>query len=1501
MRLIALALIATSLWGQSITWTRTYVQGSPQVEGTPNWSLWWNKVFHDPLSGKMTVWTNNGGIYATRMYFWDTTGHTWSRIAGTGVNANACSFDTATMPGERHPQGYMTLDTRRNRLYVFGGVNQACNADYISTNGTAATYAGGASVNDNYPFVTTGNWVGGTIIINGVDYTIASVTDSTHLTLTTSAGVQTGVVYSFPSPNVSPRRSMHYLNLNATETSSSWVQVTGSNVPNGLVTGAAVYDPVDDIHYMRGYVYCVENADSAIRTKQIAAGCVTPEVWQTITESGTSPTALTFFDMIYDPETEKIIYYGGMDGGLSTSYNGTYAYDVPTKTWTQKCAGGCTPPPVYAGGYVATPAWAYNTRDKKIYYRTVGTTSGAPKDYTYDPVADVWTELTSSGDTQTWSNSGETMGYDPVSDKLMRWKYDPNNAFVEVWEAQLDSPPVGATGQFRITGSWPSGNAKWLKVCGIVPSLSAGSTATVTLTGPGGLSVPLTVQEALYPGSMAGIARTDEPFCMGVPVADSAAITSTTGLALTGAGTPAEADIATDNGSTITVDTGAAVFTIKEANYNVLDSVVVDGTTVVASSVSATRGLVLLGPNPAGTYPANVTCDATGSDCTTVYSSANDASSSCAIEENGPVMAVVRCIGTHKDASANPYMQFTARTYFYKGKAGVKVMVTLRNANYDTTTPSPDKLGGTFNTAHKGMKSYELRLGANITGTLDYTIATDATDQTGTLDQSGGTDEAYIYQGQSSWMTAQESGPLCPNGSDCANAYFTTDAGWSAKKNSTTLDSGTVDEYIKGYADIRNSSGVGIQAGIYQMSAYWPTSIEFTSGGAEVRLGLWSARSSMPHYTAWTGWEIKEVFLNFHDAAVSSLGDEFLKFQHYLLARAPYTYYNATGAFPYPMISAEDEDAFYVSLDTTANPDTIPRNVLCYGGGSTNCTPDRSTNDYTASAKSMALGVYRKYYWNDSGSLNQMEFRWGDSLRYLQRGQSGRWLNSAHFYRYLAEKTMIHSDGGSATDSAVNGFLWSDRPHLNEVDGLGYPVAYSNIGNTAKAYLDGIDYLHDHWTGILDYYFMTGEEWVKESIMSRKFWYLNLDTYQNGSGGGLENGRAYAMTLTNASRFKIWLDAIGDGDAAGVLTSATTIYGLYVNKEGCANGYPVGCTPPSLDLALAGEPQGFSYERGLHQSFRGQRYCAGNAGTASSLQGYYRFLSAFIASQLAEGLIEYGRAAGGATAVRARDLAYGLGQFATIEIYNDDGSGMWSTANPKYNGFRYSQPIDMPGKCPEGTLLEAGNVSADGNIYDTIVMANSTHNMYFAFYALLQSHRTVDWQGKMKVAMQKAAYYQNPWPSDFGMYSTWVLIDAINNPPADTLTNVAFGVTNNGGGSYTLTWTPPADATAAEHRIKWSTRRIAPSNALLGFDSLDTNAFTLSPDTYQTWFSAADAGEPTCSSTCSITITGTGDTGLTEPNFSVMAFTTEDAPETPSGASGRTNGAGRANGGAKIQ
>src|SRR5689334_22902261 len=89
-----------------------------------------------------------------------------------------------------------------------------------------------------------------------------------------------------------------------------------------------------------------------------------------------------------------------------------------------------------------------------------------------------------------------------------------------------------SAGQFMVEGTWPSGNIKWVKVRAVVPSVSAGGTATLTLTSAGS-------------GNFGG------------------------------------SNLAVDNGSTITVSTGTGIFTIKKANFNIIDQAVVGSSTIV--------------------------------------------------------------------------------------------------------------------------------------------------------------------------------------------------------------------------------------------------------------------------------------------------------------------------------------------------------------------------------------------------------------------------------------------------------------------------------------------------------------------------------------------------------------------------------------------------------------------------------------------------------------------------------------------------------------------------------------------------------------------------------------------------------------------------------------------------------------------------------------------------------------------------------------------------------
>src|SRR5215469_17467052 len=168
-----------------------------------------------------------------------------------------------------------------------------------------------------------------------------------------------------------------------------------------------------------------------------------------------------------------------------------------------------------------------------------------------------------------FETSGTARTQDPVTVGI---PISDSNQITDVSQLGL----IGASAaQFRVLGRWPSGNLKWVLVDTLADVPAGGQNTSIVLT--------------------------------------------------TGSGNFGGGNLATDNGSTISINTGAASFTVRKAHFDLIDQAVVTGRTLVAAGTST--GLVVVGP-----APGNTICP-----CSTVYASSNDPSSQATIEENGPV------------------------------------------------------------------------------------------------------------------------------------------------------------------------------------------------------------------------------------------------------------------------------------------------------------------------------------------------------------------------------------------------------------------------------------------------------------------------------------------------------------------------------------------------------------------------------------------------------------------------------------------------------------------------------------------------------------------------------------------------------------------------------------------------------------------------------------------------------------------------------------------------
>jgi N-acetylneuraminic acid mutarotase len=230
------------------------------------------------------------------------------------------------------------------------------------------------------------------------------------------------------------------LGLGLTGHSSAWAALDPSGTePSPRACAAVAYDEVthrlivfsggDDVgDFSDTWAY-----DSATNT------------WTDLKPSGTLPIPRMYAGMAYDPVTRRLIMFGGLDRKTNTCLSDTWAYDPAVNSWTKLDPRGPTPP---------ARAWNVLVRDpdsgKLVMFG--GMAGGEVADlvagdqlndtWAYDPAANIWTGLKPAGAFPP-ARYAYTMVYDPSSKQMIlfggitgttrfndTWAYDPA---VDVW------------------------------------------------------------------------------------------------------------------------------------------------------------------------------------------------------------------------------------------------------------------------------------------------------------------------------------------------------------------------------------------------------------------------------------------------------------------------------------------------------------------------------------------------------------------------------------------------------------------------------------------------------------------------------------------------------------------------------------------------------------------------------------------------------------------------------------------------------------------------------------------------------------------------------------------------------------------------------------------------------------------------------------------------------------------------------------------------------------
>jgi hypothetical protein len=1026
-------------------------------------------------------------------------------------------------------------------------------------------------------------------------------------------------------------------------------------------------------------------------------------------------------------------------------------------------------------------------------------------------------------------------------------------------------------------GSWSFGVTA---ANGVLPNATASYTIKVTST----YTASLTVQEKLYAGSMAGLARTGEAFCLGVPIPDSEAFFDTTTMQLTGAssgqfrvlgrwvsgnirwveacgilpslsaGTTAGvtfaaagsgnfggSNLATDNGATITIATGAGTFVVTKAGEGILTSAVVGAKTLI-SAASGSLGLVVAGPNPAAALPGNVTClpTAGGTACTNLFSSSNDSSSTATIESNGPVQAVIKKTGCHKTSGgANSYMCFTARLYFVANKTSVRVRPILRNADH--------AVGGTATSAYKGHQGYELRIKANLSGTLNYIIATHNSTSTGTLNNSAGTDScgeggsaqcAYIYQAESTMM---KNPGWCTGGTWATCVAPASISGYSVIANGSAATTGTSAQWPAGWADLTDSSGAGIEIGQYLMAAFGNKSLEFRGGGSDIRIGLWAGQNNTtststltpnkPYYLSWPAHSEHDILLNFHETALASPANDFLKYQHPLVARATVAAYNTAQVFGTPILSSSEEDAYYANLVATAVPAITPPIFNDLG---------------TSDTANFPLHIWRFYSWSLGSIANQMDYRFSYMMNFISRGMTGRLMGAEHFLKMMRETTIPRSDG----------FSWVSFP--GQVRYFGFPTAQPQIGGgtaSINATLGmqnfvAADMEHGHTAALFDHYFISGDEASKDAANDFKDCFLAVSTINDQiSFGQIYNQRAVGNVLINIARGHAFLEATGDSaNAAAILARGQVVYNLQIKPDLCLSGFPSGCV---VNYPMSGTTpnvnRGLSRVRGTPFPYQSE------IPTPSCPNSDYRIAAGFQQGIMSLGMWQFRREWGTAWTEYelARQLEYGAAKWAQQEMMVYLGTSSWTG-----DGFRFYQLIGQQNSGgPCGFISQFGVQNP---------------NAFWPLFRVLGEYEgvTSGWATAMGHIIQSVINGGASIRDELFGYTLALPIDMTLRPPAAPLSTVAItSFTNNGGGSYTLGWSPPSGVVS--YTLMAGTKTIVD---WIGYNP-SSATFSGNPNTTQNFWGSTLLTTPSVGAS-SITVSVAGQPALTIDKFMLKAYAT---------------------------
>jgi hypothetical protein len=894
------------------------------------------------------------------------------------------------------------------------------------------------------------------------------------------------------------------------------------------------------------------------------------------------------------------MFGGSLDIAGAPVVNELWKYSVGSNTWTLVSTGGPS-----ARKFCKL---SYDTANNVILLYGGLTASDVfiTDTWVLNPATATWQQLTPTISPSTSVNDkySANLAYDPennvhvlmVEDRFWLYRYGTAKGIV-------------ATDTITITDRVNKGIGRTFVD-------AVGTADTLPGTAPA-ISIPLTIREVL-PAGVTGLARSNGPVTVGVPIDQGSGVRSVTELGLagvtvgqfralstypngdlkfvqvdfqkslaagatdtsvaltTGQGNFGGINLASTSVGIISISTGSAFFQFNTGTpgFRMFDRAIVGSTEMlqVSGSLGSTsEGVVVISGG-------------------TRYTSANDVAAAIAIEENGPARCCIKSMGALKSAGGTRLCDYTVRMHFYLGKSYCRAFVELRNASQTVKVPF-------------AFDSAEVPLNLAIGSGANYRTKTNAGVFSGPI---GAGQTAYVFQGYSTRNFYGENAyALAPMQNDGGGNF--TQKGVAVHSGAAFLQSlGTATDYAEGWAALEDSSGKGVTMGLASMPQLWPAGFEMSDTGV-CSVQLFSKRNSKTGILFGSGkHETREIFFDFHTSAPAIVSGPFYSMQYPLYATAALDQYNDTGAIfgEQHLVSYSDQQTWFTSRGGTSP-------VLA------NPTPE----------------IVRYKNWGAGGGGNQTDHQLIDLMDYLRTGFGGYLIQGLRNTLFKADTGALRSDGwdygtGEYNDASVNAACF----------------------NAAT-----FDFAHAHWQSFVTAYHLTGNEIFREAYEDFGQW-KHAYAESTGTGSDLNYYFPLRSPITDgvAGDMRIWSRYLRDFACLYDATRSTT----YWNDMSLM----VDALLASTETAGSFNPFGRNRERGFVWMDHGW------GGTPRRISD---FMTGQILAEACYEALRMLRQQGDTRAAALEDLLLGLAQFIKNELFFDNGSAVLQF------GFLYTYYLDQ--------------------------------------------------------------------------------------------------------------------------------------------------------------------------------------------------------------------------------